>query len=92
MSRHRRGAREVCAGGESGLDIVASRRARLFLHVHARGVSRRGVSDTLFERPGACAVVGLRARDDRLGASDRHWREPGMTILLIYSRLWPDPG
>jgi hypothetical protein len=41
----------------------------------------RGVSDTLVRLAGA--VV---ARPRRLG------REHGVTILLMYSRLWPDPG
>jgi len=34
-------------------------------------------------RPGRS---GRRLRERRLG------REPGVTILFIYKRLWPDPG
>ena len=58
-----------------------ARRATL-PRAHARGMPKRGASATL-GRPG---------RGVSRHGSGGLWREPGVTILLIYKRLWPDPG
>ena len=74
------------------VDISARRRARPLLRAYARGMSRRGVSDTLKRRARGRTPPARGLGADVAGEPDRLGRETGVTILLIYSRLWPDPG
>ncbi len=78
-----RGARRGGAGDvAAGMDILAPGDQAALPRVHARGMPTHRASDTLVRPAGNDRRSGLR----RLG------REHGVTILLMYSRLWPDPG
>jgi hypothetical protein len=66
----------------AGMDILASGGRVVLPRAHARGMPKHSVSDTLAKLAGN----DPRSRLRRLG------REHGVTILLMYSRLWPDPG
>jgi len=63
------------------LDILAPAGRAALPRAHARGMPKRGASDTLAGQAGGGPAAGRR-----LG------REPRVTILLMYERLWPDPG
>lgn len=66
----------------TGMYILAPGGRLALPRAHARGMLMKPVSDTL----GRLARNGPRSGPRRLG------REHGVTILLMYSRLWPDPG
>ena len=78
VERALRGAGDAAAG----MDILAPGGHVVLPRAHARGMPMQRVSDTLVRLAGNDPRSGLR----RLG------REHGVTILLMYSRLWPDPG